>query len=1193
MLIRSILRLFVFIILPVVSVCISCTGHDHSQEAGRYPLPPGHYPGDPAENFSALHAPGGDTYRNVALHRASWHATSYDYNLTAQLITDGIVDTVMPWTLTAATSTVAPLNKRERESLTDDNPVTTVKVEGSGIWVSMGLLGRRSLPEVDGIRLVIPLWYLYNGKKGPWECRAWGSDDGKTWTLLSTAKGYGDLVDTTFFPLGKIFMPTLSFSAPAHYRYYKMSVRSPVMQQWLVGEFVLLHRGRPLELKPSLHFVSAWMSEDDAPQWLITDLGAPARLDSIVLHWIVPPRHGEVFLSDDRHTWRSFATFSGTKKNVLTAVSSRRGRYLKIVMDEPAGGHYFVLSEVEAWGSGGLVTTPHPAAPPGKNKMLLAGGRWKLQRASQTPDDPYLLSRPGYDDSRWLPATVPGTVLSSYLDAGALPDPNYGDNQLMVSESFFLGDFWYRNVFSLPSSFRDRTVWLHFDGINWKAEVWLNGTLLDRIDGAFTRTQFNITSLLREEGPNVLLVKIHPNAHPGGVKEKTFESPGLNGGVLGADNPTFHATIGWDWIPTIRGRDAGIWNDVWLQASGPVTLHDPSVITHLPLPDTTTADISILVQVTNHSDQRVKGKLQGSFGKISFETPVELEAKATKRVVFNPSTHPQLHLSRPRLWWPNGYGRPNLYDVHLAFVTPDGQVSDQKDLRTGIRQMDYDTTGNKLKIFVNGIRITPRGGNWGFSESMLRYRAREYDAAVRYHRDMHFTMIRNWVGMTGDEEFWEACDKYGILVWQDFWLANPWDGPDPDDNLMFLDNARDLLLRLRNHPSIALYCGRNEGYPPKALDQGLRELVNKYHPGILYIPNSAADVVSGHGPYRAMPLKYYFAERATRTLHSEMGMPNIMTLESMRATLPDSALWPQGRMWGLHDYCASGAQSAISFNKLVKEKYGGAEDLRDWLTLAQFVNYDGYRAMFEAQGRHRMGLLLWMSHPAWPSLTWQTYDYYLEPTAAYFGAKKACEPLHIQWNVLTDSVEVINYSGRDGGPFTARIQIFNAQGQEVSRSDRQITLPADTLIRVAALPSNPSCPLQFLRLTLLDSSRVISRNLYLRGDKEGNLTAIHELKKATVTTATTMNREGETWHLTTTLHNNSDTPALMIRLKVVRHKSGDRILPVLYSDNYITLMPGESRTLHIEVKESDCRGEKPDIQIEGFNVKERKKIKGK
>ena len=179
---------------------------------------------------------------------------------------------------------------------------------------------------------------------------------------------------------------------------------------------------------------------------------------------------------------------------------------------------------------------------------------------------------------------------------------------------------------------------------------------------------------------------------------------------------------------------------------------------------------------------------------------------------------PALRLPVPRLWWPNGYGEPNLYHVELRFETGRAASRTRSPSRPASAQFTYSEEGGTLRMWINGRRFMPRGGNWGFPESMLRYRGREYDAAVRYHSDMNFTMIRNWVGQTGDDEFYEACDRHGIVVWQDFWLANPWDGPDPDDDALFMANATDLVIRIRNHPSVGLYCGRNEGYPPKPLD---------------------------------------------------------------------------------------------------------------------------------------------------------------------------------------------------------------------------------------------------------------------------------------------------------------------------------------------------------------------------------------
>ena len=464
---------------------------------------------------------------------------------------------------------------------------------------------------------------------------------------------------------------------------------------------------------------------------------------------------------------------------------------------------------------------------------------------------------------------------------------------------------------------------------------------------------------------------------------------------------------------------------------------------------------------------------------------------------------------------------------------------------------------------------------------MLRYRAREYDAAVRYHRDMHFTMIRNWVGQIGEDAFYEACDRHGIVVWQDFWLANPYDGPDPDDNDLFMRNVRDTVLRIRSHPSIGLYCGRNEGQPPKPLDDGMRQVLAELHPGLHYIPSSADDTVSGHGPYRAMPLKFYFAQRATPKLHSELGMPNIVSMDSLRAMMPESAMWPQGRMWGLHDFSLHGAQGGESFRGQIDKSYGGADNAADWVRLAQYVNYEGYRAMYEAQGAKRMGLLIWMSHPTWPSFVWQTYDYYLEPTAAYFGAKKACEPLHIQWNPVTDNVEVVNYSGGDARGLTADVQLLNMDG--AVKWER--SAPVDSSEDSVAAPIHIEypdglTPVHFIRLKLVRGGEAVSENFYWRGLEEYNYRALRGLPKVKLEAVTHATRQAGRWTLTTTVRNPAKTPVLMVKLKAVREKSGDRILPAIYSDNYIALMPGEQRNIRTEVEDADTRGEPPAIVIE-------------
>ena len=719
--------------------------------------------------------------------------------------------------------------------------------------------------------------------------------------------------------------------------------------------------------------------------------------------------------------------------------------------------------------------------------------------------------------------------------------------------------------------------WLNFDGINWKANVFLNGQRLGRIEGAFMRGKFNVTGLLRK-GKNYLAVEVICNEHFGAVKEKDENTTQFNGGILGADNPTFHATVGWDWITTVRGREVGIWNEVYLTATGMVTVSDPYVKTTLSA-DQQTVSIRPSVFVRNNDSRPVTGKLSGWIGDVRFEKSVTLPANTEQEIGFCPKEFPQLSGSDFRLWWPNGYGEPYLYDAGFS-LAPDASVASSITYKAGLREMKYVDAKDSLRIFINGRRLVPLGGNWGFDEHNLLYRSREYDIAVGYHKDMNCTMIRNWVGQIGDEAFYEACDRHGIMVWQDFWLANPADGPDPYDDVLFLNNAYDYTRRIRSHASIGIYCGRNEGYPPEAIDRKLREYVYTLSPGLDYISSSADDGVSGHGPYWALPMKEYFSRQSGK-IHSERGMPNVMNIESMTRTMSPEALWPQSVQWGQHDYTLLGAQRAREFNNLVKEGLGEAASAEEFTRWAQLINYNGYRGMYESTGKSRAGLLIWMSHACWPSMVWQTYDYYFDPTAAYFGVKKACEPLHIQYNALTDSVEIVNHSAGNCQAITATMTVFDLQGKKVCQQRGRVNSADDStfawqkLSRV--MPSAPS-EVYFLRLQLADKTGTVSENLYIMGREENNFRALNTLSKADLDQQTTFLTTADGQTARVTVRNKGKVPATFLRLNL-KGADGEQILPALYSDNYLTLMPGETRTVTISWKSEDDRGQQAHVEI--------------
>ena len=1146
-------------------------------QAQNYTRGIGVYPGDPREYTGPALVTDANGYRNLALHRPAYQSSAYDYNLTAQLITDGIKETALPRWIETSTSDAGILPKNEREVFLDGNVTSSVNVTGDSPWVEFDIKGGSQVPEIDRIDLYLRKIYG-RSVSGTWTYTVIGSDDGNAWKEVGRASGseWPDMAAP-----GPSFMESIIFPAPARFRSYRVQFAAANLRAWGVAEVALFDKGQPIRVAGPDVFSSAWMSAGGGEEWVYVDLGAVCTFDRIALTWIARPAEGSIQISDDATQWKALQpldTGSGANDDIHLA-QPELGRYVRVLMTKPGKpGDRYVLSELEVYGRGGIVATPHGAAAlQTDGTQPLAGGNWRVQRASLVPAGGEELSTAGFADKDWMIATVPGTVLTSYLNDGAIPDPDFGDNQYAISDSFFCGDFWYRDEFNMSAEQRaGEHTWLNFDGINWKADVFLNGHKVGRIDGGFMRGRFDVTALVHHGGANAMAVHILRVANPGSTKDKA--GPTVNGGALGRDNPTYHASAGWDWISTIRGRDTGIWSNVSLTSSGQVKIEDPLVTTTLALPDTTHADVTIQATLRNLDTKAVSGTLRASFGDVAVEMPATIDAGATNVVELSPATQAALRLVNPKLWWPVGYGDPNLYPVSISFVV-DGNVSDQTSFQVGVRQFTYSEDGDALKIWINGRRFIAHGGNWGFPESMLRYRSREYETALRYHRDEHFNMIRNWVGQTGDEAFYDAADRNGVVIWQDFWLANPWDGPDPDDNDLFLANARDYLLRIRNHASLGVFCGRNEGLPPQPIDDGLRNLVAKLEPGSHYISSSADGPVSGHGPYRVEPLRYYF-EHAPTKLHSEMGSPNVVEMDDLRRTMPESAMWPQGYQWPLHDY-----HEHNPFTTAVEKQYGGASNVNDWVGFAQFVDYDAYRGMFEGQSKNRLGLLIWMSHPAWPSLLWQTYDYFFDTDAGYYGAKKASEPLHIQWNASTDAVEVVNYSAGEQTGLTAHAQVIDIDGTVKWEKSAALHSHEDSTLYPLQLEFPAGLArTHFIRLALTRGKDVVSSNFYLHGLAEGDYQGIRELAAAKVNAKTHVRRNGAEWRITTELHNVSKAPALMVRAKAVRSKSGDLIVPALYSDNYIALMPGEKRTISISLEDADTRGEKPRVRVEGYNL---------
>ena len=1178
----------------------------------------GIYPGSPDECFAPTMV--ADTaYRNLALNRRAWHSSSHDYNLTAQLVTDGYSMAKMGYWLVKTSD--GDLPKREREWTVDGNDFSRNTLMGPHAWVHYEWSHNTFFDSI-----VVVAQVVYDEKRategysirlstdddtqviGSWKDEGWPGE-------LMRYRMHSDpnkQTDATFLParnfhIGVQLDRTVAGTVDDLMIHFDMEGAA----YWNIIEVRAFLNGKRVDMLPSGTFSSAWMSDGGGEQWLTTDLGAKAEIHQIRADWLMAPSRWQVEVSDDNRTWsviRQFVednniTHTGKrdclcleKSCVINFAEPVFGRYVRLLMtDDNCLGRY-ALSELKVMGRGGVKAQAHPREGwRTDGTYSLNGGEWRLRHERANYGG--LMQQLSVADSRegrefgGIVATVPATVLTSYVNVEAIPNPNCDDDLMMISESFFRQPFIYRTEFEVPDELlAHRCVMLCLDGINWKAEIWLNGNYVGRMDGAFVRGRFDVSKYLRK-GTNVLAVRIINNANFGAVKEKNEVNTDFNGGILGADNPTFHASIGWDWISTVRGRNMGIWSDVYLSANEGVTLSDPMLLSKVEEGGETEGLATMTAQVlaTNHTENTQQMMLLGWVGDIRFEQQVVLDAHEERMVTFAPDDFPQLKNRQMHLWWPNGYGTPYLYKAGFQALTIDSLsstgnnnpvVSSSINYQAGIREVTYRDTLTALKIYVNGRRFIPLGGNWGFPEHNLNYRGREYDVAVGYHRQMNFTMIRNWVGQTGDESFFDACDRQGIMVWQDFWLANPSDGPNPEDEQMFMDNASDFVGRIRHHPCLALYCGRNEGYPPPSLNSLLKQLVEEKHPGMGYIPSSADDGVGGHGPYNALPREEYF-KRPMPKLHTERGMPNVMTYEGLCRTLRAEHLWPQNKVWGQHDFTQKGAQRGETFNALVERAFGQPSDARTFTEWAQWVNYDGYRAMFESNHLTRTGLIIWMSHPAFPSMVWQTYDYYFEPTAAFFACRKACEPLHVQWNPSTDSIELVNTRGGNHRKVRVRMEQYDLNGKLMKQKQRKSRSHEDSTLPIMQVKTpKKTTDVWFLRLTLLDEKKyTISENTYVCSHKEGNWKSLLSLPDAHLATT----YQWEEQRCVVTLRNTSACPALMIRLNL-KAQDGEQILPVSYSDNYFHMMPGEEKVVDVRWSNDDGRGMPLIISISGMNA---------
>jgi len=877
--------------------------------------------------------------------------------------------------------------------------------------------------------------------------------------------------------------------------------------------------------------------------------------------------------------------------------------------------------------------------PCGDGVFTISDG-WDLIAGNKIKVPGSVVSKTGLSTLKWFNAVVPGTVLTSLVENGIYPDPYFGLNNLAIPDTLCRQDWWYRTTFKIPDNSFQKNAWLTFEGINYMAEIWLNGKNIGTIKGAFKKGLFNITPYLNRYEANVIAVHILPPLHPGIPHE---ESPsagtGPNGGKLALDGPTFISSEGWDWVPGIRDRNIGIWQDVKINFTGDVSISDPQVISRLPLPDTSSAQLTIKAKLINSSDHDQRITLSGNIENIVFTKNYTIGPRESKIIILNQADVPQLLLKHPRLWWPNGYGNPELYTLILKI--DDG---DTRSVRFGVRELSYelnadfpsgankrieydpsrdivngkpvldnlkrrklangdyvpslqpDTDPARLRILsdtamspflvirVNGKRIFCRGGNWGMDDAMKNVSREHLEPYFRLHKNAHLNMVRNWTGESTEEVFYDLCDEYGLLVWNDFWLSTQGYNLDVTDNNLFIENAEDVIRRFRNHPSIALWCPRNEGFAPPEIEGALSSAIASEDGTRLYQGNSRLINLRTSGPwnYFIKPADYY--TNVSSGFSTELGTPSIPTAASLKKMMAKEDLWPISDVWYYHDL-HNGQKDYI---RAIDSLYGPSDNLNDFCKKAQMINYESHRAMFESWNsklwNNTSGLLLWMTHPAWPSTVWQIYSWDYETFGSYFGVQKACEPIHVQMNLNDNKVAVINSTLKTYNNVLATYNIFDLNGKKVAEQKATVKVLPNCLTNVFTPEKLNSKEGYLVRLMLSDSSGlVLSLNDYWKlPEGEKDFGKFNMLQTVSLNAQILQEYPGKSRKLRLNITNSTATPAIGIKLNVKNKLNGEIILPAYFSDGYFNLLPGESRQITVDYTPINAPVE---IISEGYNVK--------
>lgn len=842
----------------------------------------------------------------------------------------------------------------------------------------------------------------------------------------------------------------------------------------------------------------------------------------------------------------------------------------------------------------------------GRTISLKSG--WYIQSSAQINETPEQISDTAYVLDNWYKATVPSTILGNLVNDGIYTNIYFAKNFSKIDKSQFRTNWYYRREFNIEDPAAKTE--LSFEGINYSADIWLNGKQIasrDECSGAFSMFKYDISDTVRT-GKNVLLVSVHP------PKNGDF-------------------TIGFvDWTPEPRDKNMGIFREVKLHSNDLVSIHNSVVRTDVDEETLTSADVVIETTVRNNSTSAQIVNLQGVIEDITVTKSVELKAGESKTISFTPEVYPQLKFENPRLWWPSGYGEPNLYDLKMSALI-ESNIIDSKNITFGIREVsDYFTENGYRGYKINGKKILLRGAGW-MDDLLLNEDPDNLEKQFQYVKHMNLNTVRLEGFWGTSQHLYDLADKYGILLMAGFSCQWEWEDylgkyTDPDfggilskkDFEIVSDYLNDQVLWLRNHPSILVWVMGSDMLPKPELERRYLDILAKIDPTRPYLGacKSRDSIVSGptgvkmEGPYDYVAPIYWYEDQyngGAFGFNTETGPgPQIPPLESLKKMLPEDKLWPVNPVWNYH--AAGGAFDNISIYKNAFDKrYGQASTVEEFAFKTQAANYEAMRAMFEAFGSEKpntTGIIQWMLNGAWPKIVWQLYDYYLIPNGAFYGAKKANEPLVISYNYKEHAVYAVNNSLEEYSSSSVTVTIFDINSKVVFEKKVPFSLEANGAQKILDLPeisdvlNKEDNPTYFLNLKSEYTGKEQHNFYWLSTQKDGHayqssnwyvtplrrfadFSGLKNMQAVSLESNVSIENSEDQGFITVQLTNPTNSIAFFTEVAALNPATNERLVPIFWDDNYISLLPNETRTLTASYSLDELDGAAPIIRLQSWN----------